>query len=359
MAANVDSDIYNKFVLLPDNIRRDVLEWFRGSKQVSIFITGKTGVGKSTLVNGLVGAELAKEGDTLDPETAKVTCYEKEFYKDEKDEKDDALKVTVWDSPGLQDGTTKEAEYLADMKEKCSDMDICIYCVNFMEVRFTKDCADVVAMKKLTEVFGKKMWENAMFVLTFANMAEDIDSEILEAEDGQKPELFQAKIQLWKDTVVSTLISDVGIDKEVADRIEVVPAGYATQPALLDRDHWLSPVWFAALYAMNPRAQPAMMKLNFGRIIDNPDEIRQEDLEKFIHEQPVIFSKRGAIVGANYGEGEVGKAIGCKMGEGASVNIRVILELHAAAMEMAKQLNQAFMEFIERIMAAKKSVEDK
>ena len=351
MAADiVDSDIYNKFVLLPENIRRDVLQWFKSSKEVNIFITGKTGVGKSTLVNGLVGDKLAKEGDTLDPETAEVTSYEKKFEWQEND----SVTVKVWDSPGLQDGTSNEAQYLADMKEKCSDMDIWIYCVSLMETRFEEDDEDVTAMKKLTEIFGKRMWENSLFILTFANLAQDMDAEILEAEDGQKPELFKAMIQAWKESVVSTLVTHVGVDEAIANRIEIVPAGYSIEPALLDRDHWLSPVWFAALYTMNPRAQPAMMKLNFGRIVEKPEEIRDEDLQKFIHEQPLIFSQRGAAVGEKYGESEVGKAVGCRMGKGASVEIKLVLELHTVAVEIAKRLQKAFMEYIEGTNAAKK-----
>ena len=285
MAEKVDSDIYNKFVVLPDNIRREIMEWFRNSKEVNIFITGKTGVGKSALINGLVGGKVVKEGFKLDRGTTEVTSHDVEFH---------CVKVTVWDSPGLQDGTSNEAQYLADMKEKCSDMDICIYCVSLMETRFFDGCPDIVAMKKLTKVLGKKMWENAMFVLTFANLIEDLDAVILEANKGKKLDMFKAKIELWKETLVSALINDVGIDQNVANRVELVPAGYATQPALLDRDHWLSPVWFAALYAMSPRAQPAMIKLNYHRILDNPEEVKEEDLQKFIHEQPLIFSKRGA-----------------------------------------------------------------
>ena len=40
-----------------------------------------------------------------------------------------------------------------------------------------------------------------MFVLTFANLAEDLDSNILEADDDdEKAKLFQDKVQLWKTT---------------------------------------------------------------------------------------------------------------------------------------------------------------
>jgi hypothetical protein len=98
-----------------------------------------------------------------------------------------------------------------------------------------------------------------------------------------------------------------------------------------------------------------MMKLNFGRIVEKPEEIRDEDLQKFIHEQPLIFSQRGAAVGEKYGESEVGKAIGCRMGKGASVEIKLVLELHTVAVEIAKRLQKAFMEYIEgTIEVAKK-----
>lgn len=336
MAKSTDS-LYAKFESLPQQIRQDVIDWFKSSKEVNMFITGRSGVGKSTLVNGLVGKEVAKEGDRLDPQTSKVTGYEKSYH---------CVKVTVWDSPGLQDGTSREVEYLKDMKKKCSGMDICIYCVSMMETRFFKDCTDIIAMKKLTNTFGEKMWENALFVLTFANTMEDADTDILEAEDDEKPELFRAKIQMWRDTLARALIQDVGVDDRVADRIQVVPAGHPKVPALLDRDHWLSPVWFAALYAMNPRSQPALMKLNYHRIVEKPEEIRKEDLKKFIHEQPIIFSKRGAVVGERYGDREVGEAIGSDIGDDAAVEIKLVVELYPRLQLIARRFSMLIKAFI-------------
>ena len=262
---------------------------------------------------------MAKESDTLDRETSVVTTYSCNHR---------SANVTVWDSPGLQDGTNQESQYLEDMKKKCSDMDLSIYCVSLKETRFFEGCPDIIAMKKLTNLFGKRMWENAMFVLTFANLAEDLDPKIFEEEDDEKKvQLFKDKIQRWKEILTGALIKEVGVDKEVAGRIEVVPAGHEATPELLDRPHWLSPVWFAALYAMNSRAQPAMVKLNYHRIVNNPDEIRAEDFTKFIKEQPLIFAQRGQLVGAKYGLGDVGKDSGAKMGRRASMDILSTLEL--------------------------------
>ena len=47
-----------------------------GGKHATILLCGKTGVGKSHLTNALIGRSLAKEGETLDPETVEVSSYQ-------------------------------------------------------------------------------------------------------------------------------------------------------------------------------------------------------------------------------------------------------------------------------------------
>ena len=301
-ARRVDPDISGKLEKLPQNIRKELSKWFKASKKVKIFVTGTSGVGKSTLVNGLLGVEFAKEGHELDPETSQVTRYKKKIR---------GVKVKVWDSPGLQDCTSRDDHYLAHMKRKCKGFDICVYCISATELRLTEECADILAMQKLTNVFGKELWNHALFVLTFANLVKHTDSDILEANEDRQRELFQSKLELWKKELTAALMKEsIGVDEEVAKRIEVIPAGYHSQPALLDRDHWLSPVWFAALYAMNPQSQPAMIKLNRHRIVNSSDEICDDDLKKFLQEQPIIFSKRGAAIGEKYGKPEIGEHVG-------------------------------------------------
>ena len=330
-AVTADSEVYRKFVELPENIRKDLKSWFSASKNVKIFVTGRTGVGKSSLVNALVGDNVAEEGDELDPQTCKVTKYEKKIRD---------VMVTVWDSPGLQDGTTREAEYLADMEKNCKEMDLCVYCVNTLENRFVSGCDDITAMKKLTRVFGEAMWQHAIVILTFANLLED-DAELLEAEAQQKPDIFKKKLEEWEKTLREALVQEVGIDADIAEKVKAIPAGYESEPALLDRKFWLSPLWFESLYAMKPMAQPAMMKINVHRIFRNPKEVCEEDMAKFLHEQPLIFSHRGAQIGQKYEESSVGEAVGLKMGNDASAEVQVMLTLH----ELASQLENFFKKF--------------
>ena len=44
-----------------------------GRKDVQILLSGKTGVGKSSLVNALIGQKIAAEGHSLNPETTEVS----------------------------------------------------------------------------------------------------------------------------------------------------------------------------------------------------------------------------------------------------------------------------------------------
>ena len=90
-------------------------------------VTGKTGTGKSTLLNGLLGEEIFKEGHNLDSETREVTIIRKEM--------DTGVTVIAYDCPGLQDGTGDEDAYLKDMQDKIRDgLDLVLYCISMSNI---------------------------------------------------------------------------------------------------------------------------------------------------------------------------------------------------------------------------------
>ena len=129
-----------------------------GSREIRILVTGKTGTGKSALINGIMGLNVTKEGDSLDPTTTTVDKFKRMVR---------GIPMIVFDSPGLQDGTKNEKQYLSDMERKCKEVDLVLYTLRMSDKRLHSD--DTNAMEKLTHAFGEQFWANAMFVLTFAN----------------------------------------------------------------------------------------------------------------------------------------------------------------------------------------------
>ena len=133
--------------VLPTLIEKRLNEWIKSSSSVSIFVTGKTATGKSTLVNGIVGTVVCKEGHTIKPETTQVESF---------DLTKNGIKMIVWDSPGLHDGTTEESKYLDDIQSNCKEnIDLILYCIDMSATRFVPGNPDIKAMKQLTDTLGQ------------------------------------------------------------------------------------------------------------------------------------------------------------------------------------------------------------
>lgn len=68
-------------------------------QKINLIITGATGCGKSSTINGLFHKEVAKVGNGVEPETMKLGNYKL----------NDVFRI--WDTPGLGDGTVKDHIY--------------------------------------------------------------------------------------------------------------------------------------------------------------------------------------------------------------------------------------------------------
>jgi predicted GTPase len=128
--------------------------------ELKILIAGKTGQGKSALVNGLIGHEIAKEGAKVDRCTEEVTEYSMNL---------EGIRVTVFDSPGLQYCMEIDKDYatVRSMKERCQQLSLVVYCTKMTNHRFSH--YDRNAMRTLTQTFGEGFWEHSVIALTFAN----------------------------------------------------------------------------------------------------------------------------------------------------------------------------------------------
>ncbi len=141
-------------------------------------------------------------------------------------------------------------------------------------------------MKKLTREFGPQFWNNTVIVLTCFNCVSD-DVNIRYLKTDEKTKAVEAKLQEWKDQIVKILIGDVKINRTVAEKVLIVPAGHYREPHLPVCEYWLSKLWlqcFAAIFT--PEGQLALLKASFSRI-KNEKDVKQEDFNT-PENQPIV-----------------------------------------------------------------------
>lgn len=258
-----------------------------GGKELRILVTGKTGQGKSTLINGLLGAEVAREGAGAARCTTGVEVFQKEI---------NGVPVVVFDSPGLQDNTSNEEEYIRSMKETCQELSLVLYCTKMINTRLGDD--DRKAMKKLTQAFGQKFWNQTVFVLTFANK-EDVskwderDKDDKSKEPGPNDEeawellektRFEGRVQLWEEELQKFLINEVKVKSSIANGVPVIPIGdhkasrYNPTPLRLpDRDNWFQALWETCSFRV--KEQDLFLDVNSHRMtaVDEGDDGGQQE----------------------------------------------------------------------------------
>lgn len=112
-----------------DHIRKWLSKLRSDCPQLKILVIGETGVGKSTLVNNLLGNDVADMGNSMTSVTTNVNCYEGVIQ---------GVPVKVYDTPGLADSRSdRDDEYLAEIKKliETETIHLVIYCLKLTETR--------------------------------------------------------------------------------------------------------------------------------------------------------------------------------------------------------------------------------
>lgn len=216
---------------------------------LSILVTGKSGVGKSRLVNALVGKKVAIEGPAKTPCTANMNSYRTQI---------NGIEVVVWDSPGLQDGTCDEEKYLEAMEKQLHEgLDVMIYCMKMDDKRFLP--TDENAIHALTRKFGKDLWKNTVIALTFANNVKDPDG-------GDKKKFFRRDLDYWKEVIVKFFGGIPEFCPNETSDIPLVPVGLVRKMKLPTCDHWLSELWISCFKRAKVSSRINLYRISVGRV---------------------------------------------------------------------------------------------
>lgn len=107
-------------------------------REVSILAIGKVGTGKSALINGLIGEEVAPESDH-ESVTTETTDYVTELH---------GITIQLWDSPGITVDSNDEVPNLADIASQVREVDLVLYCLKMDDLRIQK--GDVQTIEHFT-----------------------------------------------------------------------------------------------------------------------------------------------------------------------------------------------------------------
>ncbi|XP_064389923.1 uncharacterized protein LOC135337849 [Halichondria panicea] len=264
---------------------------------INILVTGKTGSGKSTLVSGILGFKVEDKSE------GQVSKHEINR---------EGITVRVWDSPGLQDGTGNQEDYLKQIKQQCSYRDLTIYCIRISDTRFvhTAENPDVVAMKKLTQAFGKGFWSNCIIALTYANTLTAMDLDWDTFPVAEQVRRFERKINEWREQVQDILVQDIGISRDTVKTITIAPVGHYRKPHLPGCEYWLSNFWFKCVVTISTlEVRCALVKINRNRI-KRENEVKKSDFGMSPEMQPIVATKGTIPIPQIIGAGVAGGAIG-------------------------------------------------
>jgi hypothetical protein len=237
-----------------------VLNYFKRARErrFTFLLVGRTGVGKSSTINVLLGKKVAEVGDT-EPVTADVVAYETEVQ---------GVPCLVVDTPGLCDGKKRNKDYIARMHRVIGNQGVdCFWFVTpLYETRVRTD--EIKAINLITRAFGVDVWRRSVVVLTFADYLPR--SEQYTDRLGKRPILLREAIANSSDSRNSRMVG-----QEVAQAVPFIPVTNERETTP-DGRHWLGPLYLATLDRMSTDGFGAFFSATATRIVTKANRKRRD-----------------------------------------------------------------------------------
>ena len=219
--------------LLADERTKEVLDKIGatiGDPNLRIVVVGKTGVGKTTLINGLFEENIQAHISTqptekVDDRTLNIASPS-----------GNPVAVMLTDTPGTEAlvGVGKKAnrrEYVKSVSDAIKKADIILFCLRMDD--YVRE-QDVETMQFFLKEFGDRIWAKVIIVLTCANKV------IVEIPEEYKKQVFDDKfVGMQRD--LQRAMKQAGIAEAMAKATAVSAAGSPWSKCLPGCDDWACP----------------------------------------------------------------------------------------------------------------------
>jgi GTPase SAR1 family protein len=211
-----------------------------------ILVLGKSRVGKSALINALVGGEMVQEshgryGNRGGLEVFKLNVSGKA--------------ILLMESPGLFDGCEREEGHIQEMKStfkstSSSKLDLVLFC--YPVTSSSSTIYDKYTLELFTSALGYTIWSRAIIILTFANnvVTATVDDLVSSASSQ-----------------IKALLISQGIDQDVVDAIPVGIAGHKDDDTVGGNGDWLWILWRQIMDRSSDRVKPILNKFENERFV--------------------------------------------------------------------------------------------
>ena len=270
----------------------------RETKTIGIMVCGKSGIGKSTLLNILLGTKdkFAVNGPGGEGDDCMAAGTEDVISVSERIH---GIEVTMYDTPGLQ-SDHNDNFYIDSMTKVMAKIDLVLFCIDSTSTRWVAEAGTV---EKLHSFFGNEFWMKAIFVLTRSNMAQ----QALVEDDDLTPEERITKCEKAAKDIFECYEQELlkqNASADVVKHIPLVAAGshnkrklHFVAPGVYD-DDFLPEFWSLAVKRCRDQA-----KLHFAMVSNykqmcfilqddfaslTPDE--QDQIRKEIQEQNLLIN---------------------------------------------------------------------